>query len=208
MATPSNGISTENAAVKVGLDEKKYFQKVLDDIVSLNSWFTVAMFVGLSLATPGQVHSLESRSECDPDANIRKRLVLYEIASFSFFIFSGFLGKTAKLILYIYERKAYANPHRQLFSLMGFYLSTYGTMIGCVFLVLAMVEVVEIKLGKISCGSKYAHITMGVLISVVVPALYIYFTTITYGLYVTTTTALADRKTQKSATSLTEPRVS
>ncbi|KAF8037964.1 hypothetical protein BT93_B0726 [Corymbia citriodora subsp. variegata] len=182
MATPGNGNDAKVEEVDK-VDERKYFQKVLDDIVGLNSWFTVAMFVGLSLATPGQVHSLEEdRPECDPDAKLRKRLIFYEIASFSFFIFSGFLGKTVKIVLYIYEKKKRANPHRQVFSLLAFYFAIYGTMTGCLFLLLAMVDVVQIKLGKISCKSDYTVRTVTVLVGAVGVALMTYFFTVLYGI--------------------------
>ncbi|XP_010032149.2 uncharacterized protein LOC104421768 [Eucalyptus grandis] len=185
MATPANGNDAKVEEVAKA-EERKYFQKVLDDIVGLNSWFTVAMFVGLSLANPGQVHSLEEdRPECDPDARLRKRLIFYEIASFSFFIFSGFLGKTVKIVLYIYEKKRYADPPRQTFSLVAFYLAIYGTMTGCLFLLLAMVDVVQIKLGKVSCGSDYAVRTVAVLVGAVGVALTIYFFTVSYGMLFT-----------------------
>ncbi|XP_030472980.1 uncharacterized protein LOC130134365 [Syzygium oleosum] len=185
MATPRNG---NGVKVEEGdtVDERKYFQKVLEGIVGLNSWFTVAMFVGLSLANPGQVHSLEEdRPECDPDLKLRKQLIFYEIASFSFFIFSGFLGKTANIVLYIYERKKYTDPHRKVPSLVAFYLAIYGTVIGCLFLLLAMVNVAQIKLGKLSCGSDYAVRTVTVLVGAVGVALMIYFFTVSYGMLFT-----------------------
>ncbi|KAI4385745.1 hypothetical protein MLD38_003738 [Melastoma candidum] len=198
MADGSTGVTAESTTAMTGMDEKKYFRKVLSEIVSLNSWFTVAMFVGLSLATPGQVRSLEEKAACDPDATLRKQLVFFEITSFSFFIFSAFIGKAANIIIYVYEMKGYSNPHRQLVALAGFYLAVYGTMIGCIFLVLSMVEVVQIKLGKLNCGSKYAPLTAGVMLVVVSSTLLTYFSAVTYGLYVTATTVTADRKAQKS----------
>ncbi|KAI6669195.1 hypothetical protein NL676_004080 [Syzygium grande] len=183
MATPRNGNGMKEGDT---MDERKYFQNVLDGIVGLNSWFTVAMFVGLSLANPGQVSSLEQdRRECDPDLKIRKQLIFYEIASFSFFICSGFLGKTAKIVLYIYERKKFTDPHRKVPSLVAFYLAIYGTMIGCLFLLLAMVNVAQIKLGKLSCGSDYTVPTVTVLVGAVGVALIIYFFTVSYGMLFT-----------------------
>ncbi|KAF7847484.1 hypothetical protein BT93_L2913 [Corymbia citriodora subsp. variegata] len=177
------------------VDERKYFEKVLDDIVSLNSLFTVAVFVGLSLAQPGQVQSLQDDDACHPDAKIRKRLVAFEIASFSCFVFSGFLAKTVKIFLYIYKKQdgvtesASKNPQRQLRSLVGFYLSIYGTMVGCLLLLLAMVDVVQIKLGRLSCNSTYAVSTVSILVGTIGLSLLIYFTAVTYGLLFTTKNA-------------------
>lgn len=172
--------------------EKKYFQKVLDDIVSLNSLFTVAVFIGLSFAQPGQVQSLEDDPRCHPDPKIRKRLVAYEIASFSCFIFAGFLAKTVKVFLYTSEnhdairrkQKGYREkeePHRKLKSLVGFFLSIYGTMIGCLLVLLAMVDVIQIKLGRLSCHSKFAVTTVCVMIGTIGLSLLIFFFTVTYG---------------------------
>ncbi|PKI63975.1 uncharacterized protein LOC116187990 [Punica granatum] len=183
-----DGSKTEEERV----DEKKYFQKVLDDIVSLNSLFTVAVFVGLSLATPGQIQSLEDRSECHSDTRLRKRLVSFEIASFSCFVFSGFMAKTVKIFLYIYQKQDLKNPHRQKISLIAFYLSIYGTMCGCLFLLLAMVDVVQIKLGRLSCGSKYSLNTVLILVGAIAPALLVYFTSVSYGLVFTTKKVMAD----------------
>ncbi|KAK3408916.1 hypothetical protein EUGRSUZ_J01060 [Eucalyptus grandis] len=188
--------STGDGKVEERVDERKYFEKVLDDIVSLNSLFTVAVFVGLSLAQPGQVQSLQDDDTCHPDAKIRKRLVAYEIASFSCFVFSGFLAKTVKIFLYIYKKQdsTKTNPQREWKSLVGFYLSIYGTMTGCLLLLLAMVDVVQIKLGRLSCDSTYSVSTVTVLVSTIGLSLLIYFTTVTYGLLFTTKNASLQNK--------------
>ncbi|XP_030442619.2 uncharacterized protein LOC115664875 [Syzygium oleosum] len=191
MADSKNGIPTAEENEEERVDERKYFQKVLDDVVSLNSLFTVAVFVGLSLAQPGQVHSLEDDDTCHPDTKIRKRLVAFEIASFSCFVFSGFLAKTVKIFLYIYKNRdglpgsVVKNPHRQWKSLVGFYLSIYGTMVGCLLLLLAMVDVIQIKLGRLSCESEFAVSTVSVMVGTIGLSLLIYFTTVTYGLVFT-----------------------
>ncbi|KAL1830253.1 hypothetical protein ACET3Z_008665 [Daucus carota] len=44
--------------------------KTLDDLVSVNSLFTLAVFVGLSQASPGAI-SLENRQECNAGPGIR-----------------------------------------------------------------------------------------------------------------------------------------
>ncbi|XP_048140323.1 uncharacterized protein LOC115755314 [Rhodamnia argentea] len=182
------------------VDEKKYFQKVLDDVVSLNSLFTIAVFIGLSFAQPGQVQSLNDDPGCHSDANLRKRLVGFEIASFSCFIFSGVLVKTVKIFLYTSEKqdaldreeKGNEEPHnseeekqkvyRKGPSLIGFYLSIYGTMLGCLLLLLAMVDVVQIKLGRLSCHSKSTLTTVCVMVVIIGLSLLIFFFAVTNGL--------------------------
>ncbi|XP_030472977.1 uncharacterized protein LOC115690683 isoform X1 [Syzygium oleosum] len=191
MADSKNSKPTAEENEEERVDERKYFEKVLDDVVSLNSLFTVAVFVGLSLAQPGQVHSLEDDDTCHPDIKIRKRLVAFEIASFSCFVFSGFLAKTVKIFLYIYKKRdglpggVVKNPHRQWKSLVGFYFSIYMTMVGCLLLLLAMVDVVQIKLGRLSCDSEFAVSTVSVMVGTIGLSLLIYFTTVTYGLVFT-----------------------
>ncbi|KAK3408914.1 hypothetical protein EUGRSUZ_J01058 [Eucalyptus grandis] len=183
--------SPRNGSEEEQVDERKYFEKVLEDIVSLNSLLTVAVFIGLSDAQPGQVQSLQDDDTCHPDAKIRKRLVAFEIASFSCFVFSGFLAKTVKIFLYIYKKQdgTKKNPQRRWRSLVGFYLSIYGTMAGCLLLLLAMVDVVQMKLGRLSCDSTYSVSTVTVMVSTIGLSLLIYFTTVTYGLLFTTKTA-------------------
>lgn len=85
----NNGTKKTQEAKSGSGGGNKYLEKVVDDLVSLNGLFTVAVFMGLSFATPGTIHSLEDRPECDPDVEMRKRIVQFEIASFSCFLFSG-----------------------------------------------------------------------------------------------------------------------
>ncbi|KAI6669211.1 hypothetical protein NL676_004097 [Syzygium grande] len=187
MADSKNSKSTNGKDEEEQVDERKYFQKVLKDVVALNSLFTVAVFVGLSLAQPGQVQSLQDETTCHPDAKIRKRLVAFEIASFSCFICSGFLAKTVMVFLYVdknQDRDA-KNLHRQLKYLVGFYLSIYVSMVGCLLLLLAMVDVVQIKLGRLSCHSKFAVGTVSVMVGTIGLGLVIYFMSVTYGVVVT-----------------------
>ncbi|KAF8033398.1 hypothetical protein BT93_D2108 [Corymbia citriodora subsp. variegata] len=187
------------------VDEKKYFQKVLDDVVSLNSLFTVAVFIGLSFAQPGQVQSLADDPSCHPGANLRRRLVAFEIASFSCFIFAGFLAKSVKVFLYTSENqdalkrerykkfkeekekekeKEKESPHHKSMSIIGFYLSIYGTMVGCSLLLLAMVDVVQIKLGLLSCRSKFTVTTVCAMVGVIGLSLLTFFFTATHGLLI------------------------
>ena len=52
--------------------------KTLDDLVNVNSLFTLAVFLGLSQASPGAIR-LENREECNAGPGVAKMLVLYEV---------------------------------------------------------------------------------------------------------------------------------
>ncbi|KAF2284657.1 hypothetical protein GH714_028866 [Hevea brasiliensis] len=143
---------------------KDILLKALEDLVSVNSIFTVAAFLGLSFATPNELHSLEiNRPECDPDVKMGKRLILCEVVSFSSFLLSSLVAKSLKIYLSIYypdtkssERdQAQPDSNVKLFHLgrgLMFVLSILASVVGVLFLTISMVYVVEIKLGKLSCG--------------------------------------------------------
>ena len=59
----------------------------------MNSLFTLAVFVGLSQASPS-IRSLENRDECDAGPGLAKMLVLYEVVAFACFLLSS--GLVAK----------------------------------------------------------------------------------------------------------------
>ncbi|XVF41589.1 hypothetical protein PTKIN_Ptkin01aG0291300 [Pterospermum kingtungense] len=116
-------------------------QRALDDIVNVNSLFTMAVFVGLAFASPGQ-HSLGNRPECDADSGVAKRLITYEVVSFAFFLLSSLTAKTLKVQLHIHRFKI-------KISFMKY----------------------KIRLGKLSCGSVDAIQAVAYLCAVVLIAL-------------------------------------
>ncbi|CAI0417649.1 unnamed protein product, partial [Linum tenue] len=160
-------------------------QKALDDLVNVNSLFTIAVFVGLSLAHRGE-RSLEDRAECDADPNIPKRLVVSEVVSFACFLLSSLVAKTLKVHLNIYRHKADVMRSNALKAIRGglLMLSAWGSILGCLFLTLSMVDVIQIRVGKISCGSVYAVRAAGSLVAIVFLALSIYVPFMMHAIYV------------------------
>ncbi|KAK1377034.1 hypothetical protein POM88_033227 [Heracleum sosnowskyi] len=69
---------------KAEKDRREAHTKTLDDLVNVNSLFTLAVFVGLSQASPGAI-SLENKEECNAGPGVAKMLVLYEVVAFCLF---------------------------------------------------------------------------------------------------------------------------
>ncbi|KAF5930660.1 hypothetical protein HYC85_031533 [Camellia sinensis] len=80
---------------------KEILKSGLDDLVNVNSLLSIAVFVGLSYATPGQ-RSLENRPECDAEPRQAENLVVLEVVAFSFFLFSSLVAKSLKVNFQIY----------------------------------------------------------------------------------------------------------
>ncbi|KAM7271065.1 hypothetical protein ACFE04_030279 [Oxalis oulophora] len=155
----------------------------LDGLVNVNSLFTIAVFVGLSLTTPNQ-HSLENRSDCDADIETAKKLLVFEVVSFSFFLFSSLVAQGLKLAINLLNSKdvneafrAHINLKVLRFGMMG---SAVGSVMGCLFLMLSMVNVIQIRLGLLSCGSKSAVHAVAALVVLVSSALLVYISTAIY----------------------------
>ncbi|RZC47605.1 hypothetical protein C5167_040564 [Papaver somniferum] len=155
----------------------------LDGLVNVNSLFTIAVFVGLSLTTPGQ-HSLENKDICDAGIDVAKRLLVFEVVSFSFFLFSSLIAQGLKLAINLLNSKdvdealrAHINIKVLRFGMLG---SAVGSVMGCIFLMLSMVHVIEIRLGLLSCGSKAAVRAVATLTTLVSSALLVYITTAVY----------------------------
>ncbi|XP_058739520.1 uncharacterized protein LOC131611581 [Vicia villosa] len=155
----------------------------LDGLVNVNSLFTIAVFVGLSLTTPGQ-RSLENRTSCDAGIDVAKKLLVFEVVSFSFFLSSSLVAQGLKLALNLLNSKDVDEAFRAHINLKvlrwGMLGSALGSVMGCLFLMLSMVSVIEIRLGMLSCGSKSAAHAVAVMVVLVSSALVMYISTAIY----------------------------
>ncbi|KAA8550531.1 hypothetical protein F0562_002215 [Nyssa sinensis] len=155
----------------------------LDGVVHVNSLFTIAVFVGLSLAAPGQ-RSLHNSSTCEAGIDAPKKLLVFEVLSFSSFLFSSLVAQGLKLAINLLNSKdvheaakAHIDVRILRFGMLG---SAFGSMMGCLFLMLSMVSVMEIRLGTLSCGSKSAVQAVAGMTILVTSALVVYTTTTVY----------------------------
>ena len=157
----------------------------LDGVVNVNSLFTVAVFVGLSLATPGQLQSLAGDPSCDAGPGMARSLLVLEVVAFSSFLFSSLVAQGLKLALNLINSK---DPHDAIRAhidarvlRLGMLASAVGSVVGCVFLMLSMVLVVQIRLGTLGCASNRAAAKAAAgLVGLVTTALAVYVGTVFY----------------------------
>lgn len=155
----------------------------LDGLVNVNSLFTIAVFVGLSLTSPGQ-RSLEGKSVCDAGPDVIRNLLVFEVVSFSFFLFSSLVAQGLKLAINLLNSNDVDEAFRAHINVralrLGMLASALGSVMGCVFLLLSMVNVIQIRLGILSCGSSAAVRAVAALVTLVSTALVVYISTVIY----------------------------
>ncbi|KAL8091967.1 uncharacterized protein LOC141693679 [Apium graveolens] len=171
---------------KVKYDRIKVHIRTLDDLVNVNTLFTLAVFVGLSQASPG-VHSLENRDECNAGPRVAKMLVLYEVVAFACFLLSSLVAKVLKLFLNL-------DGNRFKFVREGFVLKDFlliltasASVSGIILLLLSVVNVVQVRIGLYSCGSAEARKAIWALCTIVAIALVIYVVSISVAIYASIT---------------------
>ncbi|XP_038693849.1 uncharacterized protein LOC119991582 [Tripterygium wilfordii] len=160
----------------------------MPDVESVNSLLAIAVFVGISLASPDQ-HGLENRPECDADPGLEMRLVLFEVVSFGLFILSTLVAKATKVHINIHRKEEFSGTRRRYKYARGclLLLSAIASFVGVVFLTLSMVDVIQIKIGKLSCGSQYAFLSVASLCGITIVAMLVYSVTAGHAIYLSIT---------------------
>ncbi|ERM96208.1 hypothetical protein AMTRI_Chr09g14740 [Amborella trichopoda] len=155
----------------------------LDGLVNVNSLFTIAVFVGLSITAPGQ-RSLQGSGKCDAGPEVARRVVVFEVVAFAAFLFSSLVAQGLKLAINLINSneadeifRARINGRLLRIGMLG---SAAGSVLGCVFLVLSIVNVVQIRLGTLTCGSHPAAQAVWTLVVLVSTALVVYISTVLY----------------------------
>ncbi|WOG95565.1 hypothetical protein DCAR_0414890 [Daucus carota subsp. sativus] len=173
---------TQTSDDKPKYDRGEAHLDLLDDLVSVNSLFTLAVFVGLSQASPG-IRSLENRHECDAGPGVAKMLVLYEVVAFACFLLSSLVAKVLKLLFRL-DIKKIKFLIRDGFDVKDalLLLTAVSSVTGIILLTLSVVNVVQIRIGLYSCGSGEARKAIWALCTIVAIALVIYVVSITVGI--------------------------
>lgn len=167
---------------EVKFDRNDAHLRTLDDLVNVNSLFTLAVFVGLSQAAPG-VRSLENRDDCNAGPGVGKMLVLYEVVAFACFLLSSLVAKVLKLHLsldglkYDFVRKGFDLKDLMLIT------TACASVSGIILLTLSVVNIIQIRIGLYSCGSAESRRAIWALCSIVSIALVIYVVSMSIGIY-------------------------
>ncbi|MBA0697073.1 hypothetical protein Goari_003581 [Gossypium aridum] len=166
----------------------------LDSVVNVNSLFTLAVFIGLAWNPYDPSNTLvDPNSRCAPTSKIAEDLIKFHVYSFSSFLFSSLIALAIKQAIKLAKPHTF-NIHvtfrgseflehvdvNKTLLRVGMVVSGAGSVAGCVFLMLALVNVVQIKVGTLACGSGHAFAAVVPLVILVPLALLIY---VCVGLY-------------------------
>ncbi|KAL8480604.1 hypothetical protein ACS0TY_027228 [Phlomoides rotata] len=124
-----NTAVADPATTTVGGMKTSIHVTALDEIVNVNSLFTMAIFIGFSRTVPKNATSA-TRPECTTSRETVRRLIIFEVVSFSFFLFSSLIAQSLNI-----------NLNYLRFGLFG---STIGSVLGCSFLTLSIVDLQQI----------------------------------------------------------------
>ncbi|TKY47487.1 hypothetical protein E2542_SST29547 [Spatholobus suberectus] len=162
----------------------------LDAIVNVNSLFTLAVFVGLTWNPNDPQNSLNSDPACAPSAAIAENLVAFHVFSFSSFLFSSLVALALKQAIRLsHTPSSFHYPAAVEFLVarvnrtalrVGMLVSGAGSVAGFGFLMLALVNVAQIKLGTLACGSSHTYAAVVPLLILVPLALLIYVSLVLY----------------------------
>lgn len=157
----------------------------LDSIVNVNSLFTLALFLGLSWypTTNATTTLVGGDVACAAGPQIAEGMIAFHVYSFSSFLFSSLIALALKQAIKI--SKGGGGGDQLLLGVtmghvnkaclrVGTLVSAFGSVLGCGFLMMALVDLVQIKLGTLACGSLYAIAAVGPLVILVPLALVIY----------------------------------
>ncbi|KAI4340360.1 hypothetical protein MLD38_025205 [Melastoma candidum] len=160
----------------------------LDGIVNVNSLFTVALFLGLaSVSDPKTIdlkliHDDDSGPRsCSATVAMARNLVAFHVYSFSSFMFSSLVALSLKQAIRVTDTtddddETTVRGHSSGATLghinarvlrVGILMSALGSASGSGFLMMAIVNLVQIKLGMLWCGSSGGH-TLAAIVPLVV----------------------------------------
>ncbi|KAF1885488.1 hypothetical protein Lal_00029377 [Lupinus albus] len=165
----------------------------LDGIVNVNSLFTLALFLGITTTNTNNP-LIAGDTSCAAGPSVAEGILTYHVYSFSSFLFSSLIALSLKNIINMnkgIEQEAGAIGSRvhgvgfvvrvnTVALRVGTLVSGIGSVFGCGFLVMALVDLVQIKLGTLGCGSHYTYLAIAPLLILVPTALLVFIFLVLY----------------------------
>lgn len=165
----------------------------LDGIVNVNSLFTLALFLGITTTNTTNTLIADDDPSCAAGTSVSESLIAFHVYSFSSFLFSSLIALALKNAINISkdvdDDDVLGNNNSWLHSVakinavvlrLGTLVSAFGSVFGCGFLVMALVDLVQIKLGTLACGSPHTFAAIAPLLVLVPSALLIYVFLVLY----------------------------
>ncbi|KAL0919660.1 hypothetical protein M5K25_011772 [Dendrobium thyrsiflorum] len=154
----------------------------LDGITNVNSLFTLAVFLGLAWNPYDPTDGGVSVGDCAAGPHILENLVSFHVFSFASFLFSSLVALCLKQAIRLVpppSRPLTDHVNRALLR-AGIIASAIGSVLGCGFLMMALVNVVQIKLGRLGCASAATIGAIIPLVTLIPIAMLIYIGVIFY----------------------------
>ncbi|XP_027356666.1 uncharacterized protein LOC113866004 [Abrus precatorius] len=170
----------------------------LDGIVNVNSLFTLALFLGITTTNTNNT-LIDGNAACAAGTSISEGLIAFHVYSFSSFLFSSLVALALKNVINLSKDvddgdsdtldRDIATINNWVHGVvkinmvvlrLGTLVSAFGSVFGCGFLVMALVDLVQIKLGTLACGSRYTLAAIAPLLVLVPTALLIYVVLVLY----------------------------
>lgn len=177
-----DGETVDESGDTLSRGSTKIHVTALDGLVNVNSLFTLAVFVGLAVS-PDEGTLVDSL-DCKAGEGIERNLLMFQVISFSCFLFSSLVAQGLKQAIVLISGKkikqVFKVPVNNTLLRGGMLLSALGSVCGSIFLMLALMDVIQIKLGTLSCGSIWPVRAVVPLFMLVPTAVVIYICIVMY----------------------------
>ncbi|XP_010905391.1 uncharacterized protein [Elaeis guineensis] len=154
----------------------------LDGIINVNSLFTLAVFVGLAWNPSDPSGGTLASSDCAAGNRVAENVVSFHVFAFASFLFSSLVALCLKQAIRLVHPPGSSRAARVNRALLraGILASAVGSVFGCGFLMLALVNVVQVKLGRLGCGGSASAGAIAPLVTLVPAAMLIYTVIVFY----------------------------
>eukprot|EP00250_Pteridium_aquilinum_P019417 c24425_g1_i1 orf=242-952(+) len=179
-------------------------------VVSMNSFFTGIVFIGLSFTFKANMPSGEEVN-CTADDSVKERVVQFEVVAFSSFLFSTLVAQGLKLQMTLLALKHSDRPHimkpittpqmqaclpQTLFpkssntnhinpTLLhcGMLMSILGSIVGTIFLMLSIFNIIQVRLGIFLCPGSKSTLALYPLLTLVPVGAFSFLSPVLYAVF-------------------------